>query len=79
MAKQYKMLRVPADIHFKISNRAKRIGSELTKITHKPIRVSMTSILKYYANKPVEMYPQELIDFFGKNKKKIYFAGRIVW
>jgi len=79
MAKQYKMIRIPADIHVKLSGRAKKIGNELANITHKPNKVSMVSVLRYYANKPVEMYPQELIDYFGKHKKKIYFAGRIAW
>ena len=68
MAIRYGMLRIPNEDKIKLKKRAERLTVELRNLTNKKQKVSMTKVIKYYANQPLELYPYQIVQIFGKNK-----------
>ena len=68
MAIKYGMLRIPIEDKIKLKKRAINLTNELRNLTNKKQKVSMTKVLKYYANQPLELYPYQIVQIFGKNK-----------
>jgi hypothetical protein len=78
MAKRYKMLRVPMDVWEKWFQRKSKIQNKIVLITHKPQQVSLTNVLRFYGHKKMDIWDDELLNFFGKKQKKRNFGSEIL-
>ena len=78
MAKKYKMLRIPEDVWETWLKRKKKIEERIKIRTHKTKIVPLTKVLKYYGNRRVDIWDDELISFFAKNQKSRKFTGELI-
>lgn len=77
MAKKYKMVRVPEDVFKDWKKRRDKIQERIKLVTHKPKRVSLTNVFKFYGKKKIYIFDDEVLNFFN-NKGKKNFGGEII-
>jgi len=82
MAKQkttnYKMVRVPIDVWEAWKLRKDKIQDRIRFTTKKDKKVALTNVLRYYGNRKIDIWDDELINFFDKKKRKRKFPGTII-
>jgi len=74
----YKMLRVPHDVWETWFKRKIKIQERIKITTKKNPKVSLTNVLRYYGNRKIDIWDDELIGFFGKKKKKIKQGSALI-
>ena len=79
MAKKYKMIRVPEDVFEVWVKRKNKIQERLRAITKKQPNIALTNVLRYYGNRRVDIWDDELANYFNNNKKKRKFTGDLIW
>ena len=78
MAKKYKQFRVPEDVFEAWKKRQDKIQDRVKLTTKKNKRVTMTNVLRYYGNRKIDIWDEDLVSFFDKNKKKRKFTGAVI-
>lgn len=68
--KKYKIIRMPLTAFLRDKQRLETIRQKVSKITGKPSRIKMTQFYSFRSEKPIYIYDEELLDFFGKRRKK---------
>jgi len=74
----YKMVRIPEDIYLVWETRKNKIQDRLKCATKKNKRVNLTEVLRYYGNRKVDIWDDELINYFYKKNKKRKFNGGLL-
>ena len=75
---KYKMLRLPSDVWETWFNRKKRIQERIKITLNKNKRVNMTDVLRYYGNRKIDIWDDELINYFYKKQKKRKFMDNLI-
>jgi len=70
MAKKYKIVRMPSEAWDDFSKKRNAIEEVIRKETKKPDNIKLTDILRYFSQKKIYMYNDELLNFFVKRKRK---------
>ena len=73
---RYKPVRMPIEAYNNF-NRKGKIIEEVLKKYYKNKNVKRTDVLKFYSQKPIYIYDDELINFFVKNKRERRIAKQI--
>jgi hypothetical protein len=78
MAIKYKMIRVPKDVWETWFKRKRKIQDRIKFATNKNKNIALTNVLRYYGNRKIDIWDDELIDFFGKSKRKKRFGSDLI-
>ena len=78
MAKKYKQIRVPEDVYNIWAKRKNNIQERIKRVTNKPKKIALTNVLRYYGNRKIDIWDDELINYFNSNKKKRKFTGGLL-
>jgi len=74
----YKMVRVPRDVWEAWLKRKNKIQERVKLTTKKNKRVNMTDVLRYYGNRKIDIWDDDLVSFFDKSSRKRKFNGTII-
>ena len=74
----YKMVRLPEDVWKSWVNRKEKIQERVKNTTKKNKRVTMTNVLRYYGNRKINIWDDELVSYFYKKNKKNKFNGALI-
>jgi len=78
MAKRYKQMRVPEDVWETWKRRKDKIQERVKLTTKKNKKVTLTSVLRYYGNRKIDIWDDDLVNFFNNNKRKRRFEGAVI-
>jgi len=78
MAKKYHQIRVPEDVWEIWKKRKDKIQERIKNVTNKNKKVHLTNVLRYYGNRKVDIWDDELVNYFNNKKKKIKFSGGLI-
>ena len=78
MKKKYKMVRVDFDVWETWKARKDKIQERVKFTTKKNKKVSLANVLRYYGNRKIDIWDDELVNFFDKKKKRNRFKGAII-
>lgn len=67
---KYKMIRVPKDVWEEWFNRKNRIEERIRIATNKPLKISMTNILRFYGKRKAYIFDDEVVSFFKNSKRR---------
>jgi hypothetical protein len=72
MAKKYSIIRLPMEGKEGFGRKQNMIATMIRNLTNKPnVKAPpMTEVLRFYAQRPVYVYEDEVASFFLKNKRK---------
>ena len=65
----YKMVRIPKDVWETWLIRKNKIQERVKITTKKNKKVTLTNVLRYYGNRKIDIWDEDLVTFFGKKKK----------
>jgi len=65
----YKMVRIPKDVWETWLIRKNKIQERVKVTTNKNKKVTLTNVLRYYGNRKIDIWDDDLVTFFGKKKK----------
>ena len=75
----YKMIRMPRDVWEIWFKRKNKIQERIKLTTNKNKRVTLTNVLRYYGNRKIDIWDDDLIRFFyKKNNDKKRFNGAVI-
>ena len=78
MAKKYKQIRVPEDVYEVWVKRKTNIQDRICKVTNKFKKIPLTNVLRYYGHRKIDIWDDELINYFNTNKRKRKFTGGLL-
>jgi hypothetical protein len=67
--KKYKVVRIPVEAYLKEKSKADEMNKRLSQLLKKNKRIPMTSYFKFRAERPMFIYDDELLNYFGKSKR----------
>lgn len=71
MARKYVIVRLPFESKEGFARKQNMIAEMIKNITKKPnVKVPMTDVLRFYGQRPIYVYEDEVASFFIKNKRK---------
>jgi len=74
----YKMIRVPEDVYEIWAKRKNNIQERVKIVTNKTKNIPLTKVLRYYGNRKIDIWDDELINYFNNKKKKRKFQGNLI-
>ena len=66
----YKMVRMPGDVWETWLIRKNKIQERIKITTKKNKRISLTNVLRYYGNRKIDIWDDDLVNFYEKKRKK---------
>lgn len=78
-SKKYKMVRMDEEVWETWKKRKDKIQERVKFTTNKDKRITMTNVLRYYGDRKIDIWDEDLINFFyKKNKKRKKFRGQLI-
>lgn len=74
----YKMIRIPEDVWEIWLKRKNKIQERVKIKTSKNKRVTLTNVLRYYGNRKIDIWDDDLVSFFDRGKRKRKFTGTVI-
>ena len=70
MNKKYKVVRIPIEAYLKEKAKVEQINIRLKELIKNKRNVKMTQYFNFRAGRPLFIYDDELVNFFGKSKRR---------